>query len=92
MSRWEALLEDKRKLRRTRVLKTAMISFGGSAISCTVRNLTLSGAMLDVESPLGVPREFTLIIASDEVRHECRIVWVKEKRLGVSFVQHRGST
>ncbi|MFX8067315.1 PilZ domain-containing protein, partial [Acinetobacter baumannii] len=64
-------------------------SFGGSAISCTVRNLTKSGAMLDIVSPLGVPREFTLVIPSDDVRHECRIVWIKEKRLGVSFVQDR---
>ena len=44
-------MEDKRKLRRTRVLKAGMISFGGSAISCTVRNLTKSGAMLDVVRP-----------------------------------------
>lgn len=82
-------MEDKRKLRRTRVLKAGMISFGGSAISCTVRNLTKSGAMLDVESPLGVPREFTLVISSDDVRHECRIVWVREKRMGVSFMKDR---
>ncbi|MDH6262216.1 PilZ domain-containing protein [Bradyrhizobium sp. BR13661] len=82
-------MEDKRKLRRSRVLKAGMISFGGSAISCTVRNLTKSGAMLDIVSPLGVPREFTLVIPSDDVRHECRIVWIKEKRLGVSFVQDR---
>lgn len=83
-------MEDKRKLRRTRVLKAATISFGRSAISCRVRNLRKSGAMLDVESPLGVPREFTLVISSDDVRYECRIVWVRERRLGVSFIQHRG--
>ncbi len=78
-------MEDKRRVRRTRVLKAGMISFGGAAISCAVRNLTRSGAMLDVASPLGVPREFTLVISSDEVRHECRIVWIKERRMGVSF-------
>lgn len=78
-------MEDKRRLRRTRVLKSGMISFGGSTISCTVRNLTRSGAMLDVASPLGAPREFTLVISSDDVRHECRIVWIKEQRIGVSF-------
>lgn len=91
MSQWEALIEDKRKLRRTRVLKAAMISFGGSAISCTVRNLTKSGAMLDVASPLGVPREFALVISSDDIRHECRIVWIKEQRIGVSFKPDRES-
>lgn len=78
-------MEDKRRLRRTRVLKAGVISFGGAAISCTVRNLTKSGAMLDVASPVGVPKEFMLVITSDEVRHECRIVWIKERRIGVSF-------
>lgn len=78
-------MEDKRKLRRTRVLKAGTISFGEAAISCTVCNLTRSGAMLDVASPLGVPREFTLVISPDDIRHECRIVWVKERRVGVHF-------
>lgn len=91
MSRWEALMEDKRKLRRTRVLKAGTIEFGGSAISCTVRNLTRSGAMLDIESPLGVPKEFTLVISPDQVRHECRIAWIKERRIGVSFKPDRES-
>ena len=91
MSRWEAMVEDKRRLRRTRVLKAGTISFGGSAISCSVRNLTRSGAMLDVASPLGVPREFTLVVPSDDVSHECRIVWIQERRLGVSFIPNRES-
>ena len=72
-------------MRGTRVLKAGVMSFGLAAISCTVRNLTRSGAMLDIASPLGVPREFTLVISSDDVRHECRIVWIKENRIGVSF-------
>ena len=78
-------MEDKRRLRRTRVLKAGTISFGGSAISCTVRNLTESGAMLDVVSPIGVPTEFTLVISSDDIHRECRIAWTKEQRIGVSF-------
>ena len=78
-------MEDKRKLRRAPVLKGGAISFGGSAISCTVRNLTKSGAMLDVASPLGIPRLFALVIPSDEVRHECRTVWIQERRIGVRF-------
>jgi hypothetical protein len=84
-------MEDKRTLRRTRVLKAGMISFGGSAISCTVRNLTNAGAMLDVVSPLGVPREFTLVISSDDVRRECRIVWIKDQHIGISFKPDRES-
>lgn len=47
--------------------------------------------MLDVASPLGVPREFTLVVSSDDVRHECRTVWIKEKRIGVPFKMDRES-
>lgn len=43
-----------------------------------MRNLIKSGAMLDLAIPLGIPRGFTLVISSDGVRHNCRIVWVKE--------------
>lgn len=82
---------DKRKLRRTSVSKAGMISFGGSAISCTVRNLTRAGAMLDVVTPLGVSKEFTLVISSDDVRHKCMIVWIQEKCIGVSCKSDRES-
>ena len=78
-------MEDKRNLRRARVLKAGTISFGGSAISCTVRNLTKSSAMLDVASPLGIPRGFALVIPSDDARHECRIIWITDRRIGVRF-------
>ncbi len=91
MSRWEAMVEDNRQLRRTRALKAGTISFGGPTISCTVRNLTRSGAMLDVASPLGVPKEFTLVISSDEAHHECRIIWIQERRISVSFKIDRES-
>jgi hypothetical protein len=43
--------EDNRSAPRHKVLKAATISFGGGAISCTVRNLSDSGASLEVVSP-----------------------------------------
>lgn len=55
---------EQRGSRRTRVLKSAEISFGGSAISCTVRNFSEGGAQLAKESPHGIPTEFKLVIPS----------------------------
>ena len=78
-------MNEKRSLMRQRTLKAGSIAFNGAAIDCTVRNLTSAGAMLDVESPLGIPRVFTLIVPSDEVRKHCQVVWIKEKRVGVVF-------
>ena len=76
---------EKRSVPRRRVLKAGTIEFGGSAIDCTVRNLSRVGAALDVMTPVGIPHEFVLIVPSDEMRFTCRVVWRKPARIGVSF-------
>ena len=70
---------------RKRILKAGTIEFGGGAIDCTVRNLSETGAALSVESPVGIPTEFKLIVASDHVNRTCRVVWRKENRIGITF-------
>ena len=75
----------KRSIPRKKVFKNGKITFGGSVIDCTVRNQTVYGALLEVESPLGIPRHFVLDIAVDHLRRKCEVAWMKEKRLGVVF-------
>jgi hypothetical protein len=67
------------------MLKAGTISFGGGAIDCTVRNLSDAGAALDVTSPVGIPDRFVLVVDADQSKLPCRIVWRKEKRIGVRF-------
>ena len=74
---------EKRALYRHRVLKAATIEFGGSAIDCTLRNLSATGAALDVPSPVGIPDNFDLVVSSDALRFACRVVWRKAERIGV---------
>jgi hypothetical protein len=38
-----------------------------------------------VESPLGIPTEFTLVIPSDGVSRPCRVIWRSGNRIGVRF-------
>ena len=61
------------------------MSFGGGAIDCTVRNLSETGAALEVSSPVGVPEHFTLLIEADHIHVPCRVVWRKDTRIGVHF-------
>ena len=75
--------EEHRDRPRHRVLKGAKIEFGGSAIDCTIRNLSDTGAALDVTSPVGIPTDFTLV--AEGIRRPCRVVWRKEKRIGITF-------
>ena len=51
-------MQERRQAPRTRVLKAAKVIFNEhrSVIDCTVRNLSNSGACLQVSSPVGFPR------------------------------------
>jgi hypothetical protein len=61
---------------RYRVLKGAHIAFKshGAVIDCVVRNLSDRGACLKVESPIGIPDTFDLVLDHASVRH-CRVTW-----------------
>lgn len=77
-------MQEHRAAQRRRTLKAATISFGGGAIDCIVRNLSETGASLEVISPIGIPDRFTLV-DTDRSKRPCRIVWRREKRIGVRF-------
>ena len=81
-------MPEQRMSPRRRVLKGAKIAFeGGSAvIDCLVRNLSETGAALQVESPVGIPAEFELILGNNQAHH-CRVVWRKKASIGVKFVR-----
>jgi hypothetical protein len=78
-------MDEHRIAPRHRVLKTGTIEFGGGAIDCTIRNLSNTGAALDVTSPIGIPDQFILVLPADGLHAPCHIVWRKEKRIGVTF-------
>src|SRR5712675_1363394 len=45
---------------RQRVLKAGKIEFSGGAIDCVIRNISETGAAIEVASPVGIPAEFNL--------------------------------
>lgn len=77
---------NRRVSRRNRTLKKATISFNGgySAFDCVVRNLSESGAMLQVSS-LGIPSHFELKMDAASARRSCTVRWRTESAIGVSF-------
>jgi len=78
-------LENNRAAPRQRVFKAGTIEFGGSTIDCVFRNISETGAALEVASPVGIPAEFNLLISGNIAKRPCRVVWVKDKRIGVAF-------
>jgi hypothetical protein len=79
-------MEGNRIAPRRRVLKAGSIGLGsGGAIDCTVRNISETGAALEVATPLYIPDRFTLFVQADQLKRACRVVWRKERRMGVTF-------
>jgi hypothetical protein len=76
---------EKRSAPRYKVLKGATIAFGGNGVECTVRNLSSSGAAIEVANPLGLPPSFMLMIEADQFIRRCRPVWRIDRRIGVAF-------
>jgi PilZ domain len=71
---------------RHRVLKAATIEFGGGgAVDCVVRDLSITGAALEVSSQIGIPAKFTLVIPGDALHLPCAVVWRSQYRIGVHF-------
>jgi hypothetical protein len=81
----QAVMETARISPRRRILKAGSIEFGGGAIDCSVRNLSETGAALEVVTPLFIPDRFTLSVRTDQFRRPCHIVWRKQRRIGVAF-------
>jgi hypothetical protein len=81
------LIEEKRRHQRTEINEPAYVSAGGSVMRCTVRNISPDGAAIDVDNPAFVPNQFRLVMASDSSIHDCRMIWIREKRIGVAFVK-----
>jgi PilZ domain-containing protein len=77
---------EKRAAPRHRVLKHGTLAFvGGGGVDCMVRNISSSGARLDVASPVGLPATFMLVIQTDQFMRRCRPVWSNDNRIGVAF-------
>ena len=77
---------EKRAAPRHRVLKHGTLAFvGGGGIDCMVRNVSSSGARLDIAIPVGLPPTFTLVIQTDHFMRRCRPVWSNDNRFGVAF-------
>ncbi|WP_068022927.1 PilZ domain-containing protein [Rhodoplanes sp. Z2-YC6860] len=79
-------MEERRKLPRQRTFKGGVIIFGTApAVECTIRNLTDTGAGLEVGTPTVVPDHFTLLIKPERLQRSCQVIWRQPGKIGVRF-------
>jgi hypothetical protein len=73
--------------RRQFEFRAGMIEFGNykkTSVPCTIRDLSVSGAGLELVGSFRAPDQFTLIL-SDGLRKSCQVAWRRGKRIGVCF-------
>ena len=71
---------------RYRLVKAAKIEYGGLKTPCTIRDLSVTGAALEIsERSEKIPATFNLIIPDDGLKLPCHVVWRTEYRIGVAF-------
>ena len=78
-------MDQNRDTQRQNAMKAGTISFDGSGIDCLVRNMSVGGANLEVESQIGIPSSFDLVINVEHGNHHCHVVWRRARRIGVAF-------
>ena len=47
--------------------------------------MSVGGAILEVESQIGIPSSFDLVIEAEHSNYHCLVVWRKARRIGVAF-------
>ena len=75
-------MDERRKAQRLRALKANRA--GGS--NCRVRNMSAAGACLEVDSQIGIPDKFVLVVSYDKFQQPCHVIWRSETRMGVAFL------
>lgn len=85
MSGRRSAVDESRRAPRRRVFKSAIIQATGIGMSCTVRNISQSGALLiaNTDEPL---ERLTLVIVSEKLVRKCQVVWRAGDKIGVTFV------
>ena len=77
---------ETRSAPRYRVSKPAQIEFGGDKTPCIIRDLSVTGAALQLsDGSATIPAVFLLIVPEDNLRLPCRVVWRGAFKIGVAF-------
>ena len=79
-------MSERRRAARQRGFKAGKIEFGHAGrVRCMVRNLSSTGAFLEIGAPTDLPDKFVLVVLSDHKQRNCEVVWRQRHRFGVAF-------
>lgn len=75
--------------RRTVAIHGWVVVDGRPRIPCTVRNISIEGALLEFDTPSWLPYYFRLVIEVSQFETECELRHQAPNSVGVRFVQRR---
>ena len=76
---------EKRTSPRKTVLMSGAIEFASGTLNCLIRDISISGAALDVTNPLEIPERFNLVFKADGTHIPCHVIWRQGEQIGVAF-------
>src|SRR5262249_27764348 len=77
---------DRRAKQRNPAFKFGLITCEPDRrIMSIVKNISATGALLEVENALEIPDHFTLAIDTEPTPRACRVTWKKSKQVAVYF-------
>jgi hypothetical protein len=81
--------DDRRQGERHRSLKAGRIVFGNLSISYDViiRNMSDTGARLQVDANANVPGDFYFIITADHLVARAHVVWRTPREIGIHYLE-----
>lgn len=87
-------MQERRASNRSRTFRGGKILFNHrqSVLDCTIRNLSPEGACLQVESLVGIPPAFDLLMDGEHEPRPCRLAWQSDHRAGVEFALPHAQT
>jgi len=85
---WRALKEaiNRRRYIRHALDAAAVIHVdAGHEIRCTLRDISVGGARLQLKAPSNIPTYFMLILPAEGIERSCTLVWKDGEQIGVRF-------
>jgi hypothetical protein len=80
-------MQERRRLGRSRVLKSAKIIIGASSVvDCVVRNVTNGGARVDLDNTIDLPDAIDVTFDRGRTVRRARLAWRTLTAAGLQFV------
>jgi len=76
---------EHRRIPRRNTKRAARISFDRESMTCTVRNVSATGAAIEGANLARTPDHFVLVMEMESAARSCKVVWRNKTQIGVQF-------